>query len=49
MDDCRFSRTILIKWCSETTLAGRTLDDFQILNVFKTMGDHRHEDSSNDF
>ncbi len=29
--------------------AGRTLDDFQILNDFKTMGAHRHEDISNYF
>ncbi len=28
-----------------TSKAGRTLDDFQILNDIKTMGDHRHEDS----
>ncbi len=26
--------------------AGCTLDDFLILTDFKTMGDHRHEDSS---
>ncbi len=29
--------------------AGCTLDDFQILTDFKTMGDYRHEDSSTDF
>ncbi len=31
------------------TKAGCTLDNFQILPDFKTMGDHRHEDSSTDF
>ncbi len=31
------------------TNAGLTLDNFQILNDFKTIGDHRHEDSSTDF
>ncbi len=27
--------------------ASRTLDDFQVLTDFKTMGEHRYEDSFN--
>ncbi len=29
----------------DTSKAGCTLDDFEILNYIKTMGDHRHEDN----
>ncbi len=36
-------------YSQQPTKAGRTLNDFQILNNFKTMGDHRHEDSSTYF